>query len=302
MRNQTKLIVDVGTNSILALVARINDGKLGVVSDNKFTTRLGEGLQNSGKLSEKAMDGTVRAIAEVLKSSRFDTAVLVGTEALRKAENSIDFINRVKSSCGQNLLVISGQTEAELSFYGAFFNLDVDRRDVLLTDMGGGSTELIRGSEDQIAECVSVPIGAMILKDATENGKLKDYASFAEIVFAKELAQFSRNTPGTFVAAGGTITSAGAIFLKMDKFDAPRVHGLKLTRDNISQVGLSFEKLDADNRKSLIPFDPQRADLMLPGLGIFLALMGIYAKDEIVVSNGGLRYGAALRPDLVVSC
>ncbi len=292
----------MGTNSILALNAKIGDGEISVVSDMKVTTRLGEGLQKSGLLSGEAMKRTVGAISEILAQKNFDSATIIGTEAVRKAANKSEFIELIKKECGLEPVVISGESEARLSYYGAFYNLQIDNSDVLLVDMGGGSTELIFGSGDNITDSVSVPIGAMILKDATSTDSLKEYGSFAEIVFAKELERFSQNSPGTLVATGGTITSAGAIYKKMTEFKASEIHGMRLTVKILTEIGEEFEKLGPGKRKSLIPFDPQRADLMLPGLGIFLTLLGIFKKDEIVISNGGLRYGAALRPELVVSC
>ena len=302
MQNETRLIIDVGTNSILALIVKTGDGELSILSDMKVTTRLGEGLQNSGLLSKEAMKRTVGAISGILTQKNFNSVTIIGTEAVRKADNKVEFIELVKKECGLDLAVISGDVEARLSFYGAFHDLDIDKSDVLLVDMGGGSTELIFGSGDQITDSLSAPIGAMILKDATATGSLEEYSSFAEIVFAKELAEFNQKSPGTFAATGGTITSAGAIYKKLTEFDASRIHGMRLSADDLREIGLRFENLSPDNRKSLIPFDPDRADLMLPGLGILLALLGIFKKDEIVVSNGGLRYGAALRPELVVSC
>jgi exopolyphosphatase/guanosine-5'-triphosphate,3'-diphosphate pyrophosphatase len=302
MPDNTELIIDVGTNSILALNVKIGDGGLSVISDTKVTTRLGEGLQNSGLLSREAMKRTVSAISGILSGSEVDSVTVIGTEAVRKAENKREFINLLKSECSLDLMVIAGETEAALSYFGAFYNLDVDKSDVLLVDMGGGSTELIFGSGDKIMDILSVPIGAMRLKDATTTDSLKEYRSFAEIVFAKELAEFNKKSPGTFLATGGTITSAGAIYKKMTEFSASDVHGLRLTANMLNEIGRNFEDISPDRRKSLIPFDPERADLMLPGLGIFLALLSIFKKDEITVSNGGLRYGAALRAELVVSC
>lgn len=300
MQNETRLIIDVGTNSILALVVKTGEGGISIVSDNKVTTRLGEGLQESGRLSDKAMSRTARAISEILGNNKRDSAVIIGTEAVRKAENRSDFIGLVKKECGLDLTVISGKTEAELTFYGSLFDLSVGGN-VLLIDVGGGSTELIVSSNGGIEQSSSVPIGAMILKEATESDTLESYASFAEIVFAKELAEFSQDSPGTLIATGGTITAAGAVFKKLKEFRASEIHGMKLTIQNLQEIGGSFENLSPDKRKSLIPFDPGRADLMLPGLGIFLALLGIFNKEEVVVSNGGLRYGAALKPELVVS-
>jgi len=301
MRNETRLIIDVGTNSILALIVKMGEDKISVISDSKFTTRLGEGLQESGRLSDQAMMRTARAVSEIMSKSKFDNAVMIGTEAVRKAENRSDFANLLKTECGLELTVISGKIEAELTFYGALFDLGVSG-DILLVDVGGGSTELIISKNGFIEDSLSVPIGAMILKEATGTVALESYSSFAEIVFAKELAEFSQDSPGTLVATGGTITSAGAVFKKMGEFRSSEIHGMRLSAQELREIGRAFESLDPENRKSLIPFDPQRADLMLSGMGIILTILGIYKKEEIVVSNGGLRYGAVMKPELVVSC
>jgi len=301
MQNETRLIIDVGTNSILALTAKTGENGISVISDSKVTTRLGEGLQESGRLSDKAMVRTAGAVSDIMSKSKFDNAIMIGTEAVRKAENRSDFVNLLKTESGMDLTVISGKTEAELTFYGALFDLGVGDGNILLIDVGGGSTELIISKDGGINDSLSVPIGAMILKEATETDALESYGSFAEIVLVKELAEFKQDSPGTLIATGGTITSAGAVFRKLQEFKASDVHGMRLTTENLREIGNSFQNLSPDKRKSLIPFDPQRADLMLPGLGILLALLGIFKKEEIVVSNGGLRYGAVLKPELVVS-
>lgn len=300
MQNETRLIIDIGTNSVLALIVKMGEDKISVISDSKITTRLGEGLQETGCLSDQAMVRTARAVSEIMSKSKFDSAVMIGTEAVRKAENRSDFVNLLKTECGLDLTVISGKMEAELTFYGALFDLGVSG-DILLVDVGGGSTELIISKNGVIEDSLSVPIGAMILKEATGTVALESYSSFAEIVFAKELSEFSQDSPGTLVATGGTITSAGAVFKRMSEFKSSEIHGMRLSAQDLRNIGRSFESLDPENRKSLIPFDPQRADLMLPGMGIILTILGIFKKEEIVVSNGGLRYGAVMKPELVVS-
>ena len=217
MQNETRLILDIGTNSVLALIVKMGEDKISVISDSKITTRLGEGLQETGRLSDQAMTRTSRAVSEIMSNSRFDNALMIGTEAVRKAENRSDFVKLLKTECGLDLTVISGKMEAELTFYGALFDLGVSGN-ILLVDVGGGSTELIISKNGVIEDSLSVPIGAMILKEATGTVALESYSSFAEIVFAKELADFSQDSPGTLVATGGTITSAGAVFKKSSRY------------------------------------------------------------------------------------
>ncbi len=101
------------------------------------------------------------------------------------------------------------------------------------------------------------------------------------------------------VATGGTIASAATIALGLTNFNANRIHGSKLNATQLREIALNFQNSNGQQRESLIPFDPERADIMLPGLGIYLTILGIIGKDLLVVSTGGLRYGAALYPDKI---
>lgn len=301
MQNNRSLIIDIGTNSVLALIVDIDGGQLSVVSDRKITTRLGEGLLKNQQLSKDAMDRTALAVSTLAKDCDYDSVLITGTEALRRAENSNSFVNLLKTKHDLELIIISGETEAELSYYGALYNLDADKSNVLIVDVGGGSTELILGSNDEIKQYVSIQIGAMILKELSEKDELEYYKARAETILMEKLQEFEQEFSGTFVGSGGTITSAGAIYKNLRKYEASKVHGMTLTANNLNEIGKRFESVPIRDRKSLIPFDTERADLILPGLGIFLAIMGIFNMNEVIISNGGLRFGAAIRPDLVVS-
>lgn len=301
MQKNRSLIIDIGTNSVLALIVDIDGGELSVVSDKKITTRLGEGLFDSGRLSGEAMDRTAQAVSTLVRDCDYDSVLITGTEALRRAENSDDFINLLKTKHGLELTIISGETEAQLSFHGAFYNLSVDKSNVLLVDVGGGSTELILANNNEITQYNSVQIGAMILKELSEKDELEYYKARAETILMEKLKEFEHNVSGTFVGSGGTITSAGAIYKNLEKYEASKTDGMTLTVNDLNEIGKRFESVPIRDRKSLIPFDPERADLILPGLGIFLAVMTVFNMNEVIISNGGLRFGAAIRPDLVIS-
>ncbi len=144
-----------------------------------------------------------------------------------------------------------------------------------------------------------MPIGALKLKDMTRGDSLLAYEGAVEDILEKAISGFHGTPHGTLVATGGTITSAAAIFAGITEYDPKYIHGMRLERDDLLEIAARFEMAGKQGRKSLIPFDPDRAELILPGLGIFLAFMGIISQESLLVSAGGLRFGAALYPEKI---
>lgn len=292
-----RLIIDIGTNSVLGLLAEISGKDLKVISDYQKTTRLGERLQETGNLGNEGVKRTADAIKSLLDRGGYDSALLIATEALRKAGNSQEFIRRIFESTGQEVMVISGEKEAELSYFGALFDLDIPRAPILVMDIGGGSTELASGSMGKIESRLSLSLGAARLRRSVESDSLVDYTRAAGRILKDNLDKFDAPNIGNLVATGGTITSLAALARGLKKYDPAAIHGTSLSVKEINEIALGFE--NSKNRKSLIPFDPERADLILPGAGIFSALLGILSRDDLIVSTGGLRFGAALYPQLL---
>lgn len=302
MPSEKRLVIDIGTNSTLALLARVDGAKLEVISDRKATTRLGKDSMATARLSEESMKRTANAVIAFVRDSKFDKAYLLGTEALRRAGNSSDFKNRLIKETGLELLIISGRKEAELSYLGAIYNLAIESKNAMLIDVGGGSTELVVASEGNIRDSVSVPIGALklleSLPDDTED--LYGYYTGRGIDYLMNpLANLPVLENPMLIATGGTITSAAAILADLREYDPMRIHGSPLELEQLRTIAKQFEHSDPVKRREFIPFDPDRAELILPGLGIFLAFLSIIERDSLIVSTGGLRFGAALHPEKI---
>jgi exopolyphosphatase/guanosine-5'-triphosphate,3'-diphosphate pyrophosphatase len=169
----------------------------------------------------------------------------------------------------------------------------------VLIDVGGGSTEIVIAESGQIAASFSIPMGALRLREKVGSRYLEDYFQFVRPIFAEALGNFKAAPDSHLVATGGTITSAAAIVFGGKEYKSSVVHGRKFDTDRMLVLAHKFEKAAPENQKELIPFDPERADLILPGLGIFLAVLGIFRKDRVIVSAGGLRFGAALYPEKI---
>ncbi len=295
-----RLVIDIGTNSVLALLADVTDGQLEIISDRKATTRLGEGLSATGVLSQAAMKRTADAIIEFVKNSGYDELIMIGTEALRIARNSSEFIEMVDHTVGQQPVIISGLKEAELSFLGALYNLKVAPENILLMDIGGGSSELVIANGPNISAAVSIPIGALKLNETVSEANLDIYKTEASRIIKSIVGKLVVPVSTSIIATGGTITSAAAINMGTGRFDSRLVHGSVLTAGEMLIIAGAFESADLNGRRQMIPFDPERAELILPGLAIFLCIMDIISRDSLTVSSGGIRYGAALHPGKIL--
>jgi exopolyphosphatase/guanosine-5'-triphosphate,3'-diphosphate pyrophosphatase len=297
MKPERRLVIDIGTNSVLALLVDLSSGGMEVVSDKQMTTRLGQDLSKTGRLSDIAMNRTAQAIESFVEGAEFDSAFLIGTEALRAAANSTEFIDLVEKKTGHRPLIISGRQEAEFTFRGAIPGLDLNSENIVVVDVGGGSTEIISGKDDQITEMQSIPLGALRLREAVAVERLSAYRDFAHDFMIDRRLLDSRLPAEIVIGVGGTITSMAALAQGLEAFNPEAVHGYRMSMDNLESVAARFEKAGDEGRPKLIRFDPQRADLILPGTGIFLAVMGIIGVTELTVSTGGLRFGVALSPD-----
>lgn len=301
VKTARRLVIDIGTNSVLALLADVSGRNLKVISDKQVTTRLGERLGESGRLSGLAMKRTIAAVDEFVRSREHDSATLIGTEAFRAALNSDDFINLVFEITGKHVIVISGEQEAELNYFGALYGMPAEWERIAVLDVGGGSSEFVIGDSDRIFEARSLPVGASTLHEISKQDGLEFYASLATKIIEKYSGGFASQSFDVFLATGGTIASIAALDSGLSEYDAAAVHNYPLTSAKIEKIALGFERVASKDRRNLIAFDPERADLILPGAGIILAFMSIIKEDRLLVSTGGLRYGAALRPDLLAA-
>lgn len=300
MKPARRLVIDIGTNSVLALLADVSGNDLVVISDRRMSTRLGEGLTGCGRLSQEAMIRTADAISLFMEDIEYDSAMLIGTEALRRAANSSEFAGLLQGMMKQELTILTARQEAELTYSGALFGLNLTTARTFVVDVGGGSSEFILGKMEDIIDIRSISIGALKLKESATEDSLLHYYKRAFRILADQLTSALELAGAELIATGGTITSVAAIASGMEKYDPDSIHGYLLSVKALNEIASKFENLSLDERRMLIPFDPERADLILPGVGIFSAICGILKAKEITVSAGGLRFGAALYPERLI--
>lgn len=295
--------IDVGTNTVKMVIADLSDGKAERVWEQSNNTRLGEGMQaQTVHLREVPMRRTADAIAEyarVAQEHKVKALVAVGTAALRDADNSAEFVERVKKACGVQIDVIAGEEEARLSFLAV--RRDPHWRDqthLSVIDIGGGSTEIIHGDSDSdgIASRISLNVGAVKLterflrSDPPSITQLADANRFVQEEFARVEKSTAAPETGAFVGVGGTLTNLGA----MDKggtTSPEELHGYELTQDALEDHISRLATMTIEERKTLPGLDPRRADIILGGAILLSQALAHAGTPSVSVSTRGLRWG-----------
>ena len=295
-------LIDVGTNTILCLIAELHsDGTFAVADDLAEITRLGEGVQQSGCISAEAAARSMQTLRRYLERSRnlgVDEIRAVGTSALRDARNSAEVRAEFKRQLGFEIRVLSGAEEAGYAFLAVQRGLSLPKQELLVIDVGGGSTEFIRGNESGLLQAISIDVGAVRL---TEQFLHSDPVQSEECermrgVIEKELARLPDSWPRavsglTLVGIAGTFTTLSAVEKKLLRYDHTAVHGSRLKLDEVRrQVDLFFSKSIAE-RKRIPGLEPMRADVILAGASLIERIMNRFDAEQVVVSDQGVRYG-----------
>lgn len=288
--------IDVGSNSVLIHVAeRQADGTFKAIADRAELSRLGDGLQATGVFSAEAMDRTAAALGafvELAQANEVADTVAVGTMALRTAKNAPQFLERVEAEVGLRVEVIPGEEEARLSYMAARSAI-TGAKQVAIFDVGGGSTEFIFGSGDQIARKFSLNIGALRLteeyckSDPVTPDEQRQLMAYLEEAFA-EL------TPGDFdglVGMGGAITNMAAVKHEMVKYDPDVIQGCQLTVGEMERQLELYRGRTVAQRRELAGLQPKRADTILAGAAIVTTVMRKLGVDTVTVSDRGVRHG-----------
>lgn len=302
--NQAKYAsIDIGTNSVLLLVARpAGEGQLEPVRQCQRITRLGQALRRTGRILPEAVDRTVEALVaytSVIEAEQPDHVAVAGTAVFREAVNREQVIGDIAARTGFTVRVLSSLEEARLSYQGACRGLVSDETPVLLADIGGGSTECVLGKGGRLLRGESFPLGAVNLTERFLAGDPPAPAEFRQLQdFVREaLAGSWAGLPGRCVLAGvgGTVTTLAAIDLKLEQYDAGRVHGHVIPGDRLDRIRQHLLSLPVSRRQQVPGLDPERADIIVAGAAVVDCIMTGGAFKALTVSDRGLRYGIIMR-------
>lgn len=295
--------IDIGTNSVLLLVAEITrDGELLPLLERSRITRLGENVSGTGVLSEGAMSRTLRTVVDYVIAAReapVECLAVVGTAVLRDAENAERFCTQVRSRCGVMVEVITGEQEAELAWRAQSDDprLAAPDRHRVVVDIGGGSTEVICGTAQAFSRRSSFRLGAVRI---TEQHLKHDPPSAPELDAAERAIETALSPvepappAAMLLGTGGTITNLGAVARAAGMITAAATHGARLPHTCVTELVDLFRSMPVRFRQRIPELEPERADVILGGAMILHQAMARLSAVEVIVSTNGIRHGCIL--------
>ncbi len=322
--------LDLGTNSCRMLIASPEHGHFRVVDAFAKSVRLGSGLERTGHLSRGAIARTLEALAvcaEKLDRYRVGNRRLVATEACRRARNGNHFLAVAARQTGLRLELIRPEEEARLAVISCAPLVSPEASQVLVFDIGGGSTELVwldlshiepdgraqaivdlqmnrATAEDptgaRIVDFISVPLGVATLHERFAD-VAGDSARFALMswYFEEQIAGFkpyAAGMPGDarafqMIGTSGTVTTVGAAHLGLRRYDRRKVDGMHLSAQAIEEVIGRFLRLGPEGRRTDVGLGRDRSELIMSGAAILHTLMRVWPTDSMRVADRGLREG-----------
>jgi len=295
--------IDVGTNTVRLLLARVDAGKIVPVRYYRKVTRLGGGFTADKGLAPEAMERTLSSLREVsaiLRAENISRTRAVGTAALRDALNGRAFIASVFSEIGLSIEIINGDEEARLCARGVLAALEPRPERCLIFDVGGGSTEFLLQAKRGTLFHRSYPLGVVTLSEEFKTvdlqlGRIRRVLDF----FSCDLAdsgclKMVSSEDVALVGTAGTVTTLAALHLGMIDYDWRRVNNLLLNRPLLESLLYRLLALSPNEREVLPGMEKGRGDLIVPGLYIVLELMVRLGKNCLTVSDHGLLEGVVL--------
>lgn len=319
--------LDLGTNNCRLLIAvpQYSDKErtvfaappLKVLDSFSRIVRLGEGVAQTGKLSEDAMKRTEEALAACwrkLEKYPVSNARFVATEACRRASNSHEFLWHIRKNIGLDIEIISGEEEARLAFLGCASLLTQQSERAVVFDIGGGSTELLwidvkHAHHEQeevhpISDWLSINYGVMNLADKFGGTRLADMAYDDMVGFiaskikpfdvANRISETIKDQRVQLLSTSGTVTTLAAIHLGLPKYDRSRIDGITLKVADLRATTQKLLSMRPSERFYHSCIGADRADFIISGCAIFDAISALWPEGEITIADRGVREGIIL--------
>jgi exopolyphosphatase/guanosine-5'-triphosphate,3'-diphosphate pyrophosphatase len=304
-------VVDIGTNSTRLLIADVDaeTGSLRQLARESRVTRLGEGVDSTGALSDAAIERVVATLADYraqIEAHGCEANLAVLTSAVRDAANGDEFAQRVRDEFGLDARVLRGEEEAQLTFLGAMSGRadgshDGDEEPTVVIDVGGGSTEFVVGTGTTAGFHVSLQAGVVrmserhIHSDPPEPSELQALAADVRDTFLQGLPRQEREPVKHGIAVAGTATSAAAIDQELEPYDPERVDGYRLTLGTVELLLARLADMDEARRRQVAGLHPDRAPTIVAGMIVLAEAMRAFELDEVEVSERDILHGGALR-------
>jgi exopolyphosphatase/guanosine-5'-triphosphate,3'-diphosphate pyrophosphatase len=306
--------LDLGTNNCRLLLGTRSPRGFRVVESFSRTVRLGEGLHESGRLSEAAMKralGALQVCASRLGRRDVRGLRAIATEACRRAENAAEFLDRVTRATGLELEVITSREEAELALESCSALLPADGRRSLLFDIGGGSTELVwvrtpgRTSSADVIGFTSLRVGVVNLAERFGEARFTPegfeamvsevrglLATFEDV---HRIGQEIRQGGVSLLGTSGTVTTLAGVALGLDRYERPLIDGAVLSLQSAQDAVQALRDMGRDGLAAHPCVGPDRVEFVLPGCAVFAAIARTWPAPAVTVADRGLREGMLTR-------
>lgn len=285
--------IDIGTNSVLLLIM---EGER-VVCDIAEITRLGEGMKETGYILPRPARRTLKVLSrwKAVYLRDVQEVFVFATHPLREAKNAGRFIELIKRTLGFDVRVLSPSEEAFYSFLSVLEDREIGLEEFILLDIGGGSTEVVRGGKKGLEDMESLPFGCVNLTEmfisrmpATEE-EILSLEAFLKGKTREELVRFHLGLP--IVCVGGTGTTCASLIFGLEKFDSSLVHGKRILLSELQRLIHSLRPLQLAEIRAIKGMDQRRAEVLLAGALLLKELVSFLSQKEAIVSTRGARYG-----------
>jgi exopolyphosphatase / guanosine-5'-triphosphate,3'-diphosphate pyrophosphatase len=294
--------IDIGTNTTRLIVAEVSGSSLQELERRTTITRLGEGVDRSGSLSEAGIGRVFETLAgylEIADELHADRALALATSAVRDASNGGDFLSEVESRFGFEVRLLSGNEEALLAFRGATIGRTLTQS-VLVVDIGGGSTELVVGDASGPSFHISLDIGAVRLSerylhsDPPTPTELEHCRTIVRELLVDRIPAAVLREPRGAIGNAGTITTIAALDQRLPAYDRDRVHGYSISRHAVYEQLARLAALPLSERRLVPALEPERAPVIVAGAIVCRELLDAFALEAIEASELDILDGAAL--------
>ena len=300
--------IDIGSNTIRLLLGKVKDNRIDEVFSGRKITRLGNGVNQTGRLQDKNIEASIAVLEKftsIISRHGVKHIKAVATSALREASNSDLFIKKAFAHTGLSIEVISGRKEADLILKGIIssfpYSIPITHKSLFIVDMGGGSTEWIFYKENYPVDMGSIPIGVIKLAEKIKTdpvseadiaGLNKEILAFLDGIKTRIGPYLEKDTG--LIGTAGTFTTIASLDLRLETYSREKIHLHNLPLNTLQAISKKLIALPLEERKKVIGLEPDRADLIIPGIQFTINTMEFFKFDELTISDYGLLEGALL--------
>ena len=292
------VIIDVGSNSIRLVLTRIGkNGNYKIIHDLKESVRLEKDMGEEQIIKPDRIERAVQTLQmfkNLCDAIKPDEVIAVATEAVRRAANQAEFLDRIKMETGFTIRVLSGEEEAYYDYLGIIYSMDIEN--ALMMDLGGGSTELIWMENREIRNAISLPFGSINisqkfkLNDIVQNEQINDLQSMLLASYSSVPWLADQKHP-LLVGVGGTFRNLGKIDRRRKSYPLEIAHNYRMRADDLYQINQEVSLRTLKQRRDIKGLSKDRADIIVGATSVISQLVDFCQIDEVAISGYGLREG-----------